>query len=214
MGSWQWLASSAAIAVLAWAARAMPWHKLRDDEEAWRVLIYAVCALIVLRWFNTDALAGVRLHFLGATVATLMFGPRFALWVMAVASLVAAVMGSAWYGWGADFLATGLVPVMVTMLLGSVVERWLPANLLLYVWVRAFLGGALAIAACNLLKAAIDAFLGGAASAAYLVATPPMMFAEGFFCGGAMALVVIYRPQWCASFDDARYLAPRPPGRF
>ncbi|TXH72158.1 MAG: hypothetical protein E6Q88_06855 [Lysobacteraceae bacterium] len=201
------------MSVLAWTARALPWHKLRGDEEAWRVLAYAVGALIVLRWFNTDALAGVRLHFLGATVATLMFGPRFALWVMAAASLVAAAMGSAWYGWGADFLVTGLVPVMVTVLFGRAAERWLPANLLLYVWVRAFLGGAIAIAASDLLKAGVDWRLGGSAYAAYLAATPPMMFAEGFFCGGAMALIVIYRPHWCASFDDARYLAPPPPSQ-
>ena len=51
--------------------------------------------------------------------------------------------------------------------------------------------------------------LDDAALEAYLVTTLPMMFGEGFFCGGAMALIVVYRPQWCASFDDARYLHSR-----
>ena len=73
----------------------------------WRTsCIFSALLLAGMRWFNADALQGVKLHFLGATVATLMFG-------------------------------------------------------------------------------------------------------EGFFCGGAMALVVVYRPQWCASFDDARYLRSR-----
>ena len=30
-----------------------------------------------------------------------------------------------------------------------------------------------------------------------------------FFTGGTMAMIVAYRPQWCASFDDARYLSRR-----
>jgi uncharacterized membrane protein len=33
-----------------------------------------------------------------------------------------------------------------------------------------------------------------------------MMFGEAFLSGGALALMVAYRPQWLASFDDARYL--------
>ena len=43
----------------------------------------------------------------------------------------------------------------------------------------------------------------------YLLATPLMMFGEAFLTGGAMALIVVYRPHWCSTFDDARYLRPR-----
>ena len=32
---------------------------------------------------------------------------------------------------------------------------------------------------------------------------------EAFLTGGAMALIVVYRPHWCSTFDDARYLRPR-----
>jgi uncharacterized membrane protein len=42
-------------------------------------------------------------------------------------------------------------------------------------------------------------------------AVPPMMFGEGFLCGGAIAMIVVSRPQWCATFDDRRALPPRPP---
>jgi uncharacterized membrane protein len=200
-----------AVAVLVWAARGLPWYKLRDDPEAQRVLLLTTAALVVMRWFNTDALAGVHLHFIGATVATLMFGPRFALWSMAVVSLAAWVMGSVWQGWAPDFLVCGPLAVLVTEAVGRYIERRLPPNPLIYVWVRAFLGGALAIAASNLAKAAFAWSIDDAALEAYLVTTLPMMFGEGFFCGGAMSLIVVYRPQWCASFDDARYLRAPPP---
>ncbi len=205
----QGLAWAGAAASLAWAARRLPWHKVRDDAEAVRVLAIATLLLAGMRWFNADALQGVKLHFLGATVATLMFGPRFALWSLAVVSAAGVAMGSDWQGWAADFLVCGAVPVLVTEAVGRFIESRLPQNPLVYVWVRGFLGGALAIAAANLSKAAVSAWLDDPAVAAYLAATPPMMFGEGFFCGGAMALVVVYRPQWCASFDDARYLRSR-----
>jgi uncharacterized membrane protein len=198
-----------AVVVLVWASRGLPWYKLRDDPEAQRVLLLTTVALAAMRWFNTDAMVGVHLHFIGATVACLMFGPRFALWSMAVVSLAAWMMGSVWQGWAADFLVCGPLAILVTEAVGRYIERKLPPNPLIYVWVRGFLGGALAIAASNLAKAWVAWSLGDAAHEAYLVATLPMMFGEGFFCGGAMALIVVYRPQWCASFDDARYLRPR-----
>ena len=88
--------ASVAIAALAlaWAARRLPWYKLEGDPEAVRILLVATAALSGLRWFNADALAGTSLHFLGAGIANLMFGTRFALWVMAVVSLMAWLGGS------------------------------------------------------------------------------------------------------------------------
>lgn len=207
----QALAWSLAFAVLAWSARDLPWYKLRGDAEAWRVLLLTALALAALRWFNTDAVRGVQLHFLGATLAALMFGPRFALWTMAAAGLGAWAMGVTWHGWAADFLTGGALAVLVTEAVGRGIERRLPPNLLIYVWVRGFFGGALAIAASHLLKAGVAAVQDDPSMAAYLAAAPPMMFGEGFFCGAAMALIVVYRPAWCATFDDARYLPPPRP---
>lgn len=204
-----WVATFAAVAILGMAARGMPWHKLRGDAEAWRVLLIATAVFCGLRLFNTDALVGVRLHFIGAALSTLMFGPRFALWTLAIASLAAWAMGSAWYGWAPDFLICGALPVAVAHAVAVGIERRLPPNVFVYVMVRGFLGGGAAIAACDLAKAAVAYALDESASAAYLAATLPMMFGEGFMTGGAIVLIVVYRPQWCATFDDARYLRPQ-----
>jgi uncharacterized membrane protein len=57
-------------------------------------------------------------------------------------------------------------------------------------------------------KAGASAWLGIGDPGFYLISAVPMMFGEGFLSGGAMALVVVYRPQWCATFDDQRYLCP------
>ena len=57
-------------------------------------------------------------------------------------------------------------------------------------------------------RGAMTHALGGEAMP-YFIAAIPMSFGEAFFTGGTMALVVAYRPQWCATFDDARYLGKR-----
>jgi len=191
------------------AARRLPWYKLRGDAEAQRVLGIATAALILMRGFNTHGLGGAHLNFTGAVIATLMFGPRFALWALAAASLAATAFGQAWIGFGPDFIATALLPVACSVAVSRAAERRLPPHLLIYVLVQAFAGGMLAMIACNLFKAAVAAWLRIGDAGAYLIATPLMMFGEGFLTGCAMALVVVYRPQWCASFDDARYLPPR-----
>jgi uncharacterized membrane protein len=198
-----------AIAVLVWAARDLPGYKLRGDREAQNVLILSTAVLMGIRWFNVDAFEGVHLHFIWACIAALMFGARFALCAMALVSLVAWAMHSAWHGPFSDFLATSAIPVGVVSMVAWAVARWLPANIFIYVLCTAFASGALSIASSNLFKAAMNAwFFMDEPSWPYLIATPPMMFGEGFFCGGAMVLIVVYRPQWCASFDDDRYLAP------
>lgn len=204
----QLAAIACALLVLVQAARGLPWYKLQGDREAARVLLLGTLALAGLRWFNADALAGSSLHFLGASAATLMFGPRFALWAMAVASLLAWLGGSAWLGWAPDFLACGVLPVLATQALYVLEQARLPPNLVTYVLVNAFLGGGVAMLASHLVKAAVAAAGGSGEPAVYLASAVPMMFGEGFLCGGALALVVVYRPQWCASFDDRRYLRP------
>lgn len=204
----QWPAWLAAVAVLARSVPALRRHLAGADGEALRVLILSAVALAAMRWFNTAALQGVMLHFLGATIATLMFGAGTACWVMALASLAGLLMGAAWHGWAMDFLATGALPVVVTALVSWAARTWLPRNVFTYVMLNAFAGAAVAMAASMLAKAAVTAWLGGRALAAYLVATPMLMFAEAFFAGTVMVLVVVYRPHWCRSFDDRVYLWP------
>ena len=204
----QWPAWVLAALVLGRSAPRLRRHLAGVDDQARRILILATLALAAMRWFNTAALQGVMLHFLGATIATLMFGAGTACWVMALASLAGVLMGAAWHGWAMDFLATGALPVAVTAIVSSAARTWLPRNVFTYVMLNAFAGGAVAMAASMLAKAAVTAWLGGRALEAYLVATPMLMFAEAFFAGAVMVLVVVYRPQWCRSFDDRAYLWP------
>ena len=200
------IAWTLALAALAWASLRLPLHKLEGDGEAMRVLLVGTVLLLAMRWFNTAPLHGVSLHFLGASIATLMFGARFACWVMALVSLSGWALHAAWLGWASDFLVTGAVPIAVTMAVSWAARRWVAPNIFTYIFVNAFVAGALAMGASTLLKALLAGVWQTGSAPAYLAATPLLMYAEAFFSGTTLALIVVYRPQWCATFDDEIYL--------
>src|SRR5690606_41795960 len=90
----QWPAWVLAALVLGRSAPRLRRHLAGVDDQARRILILATVALAAMRWFNTAALPSVMLHFLGATIATLMFRAGPPCGVMARASLAGALTGS------------------------------------------------------------------------------------------------------------------------
>lgn len=205
------LAWVAAALVLVGQAGALVRYVRAAQAGQLQVLLVAAAVLAGMRWFNTAPLQGVLLHLSGATIATLMFGAGVAVWMMALASLAGVLLGAGWHGWAMDFLVTGALPVLVTVCAGDLVRRWLPLNIFVYVMGNAFFSAGLAMGSSVLAKAAVAWWLGSRMAGAYLVATPLLMFAEAFAAGMTMALVVVYRPQWCCSFDDRLYLWPQRP---
>lgn len=207
----QFLSWVAALLLLARALSALWCWARTADAEAWRVFGLAALLLAAMRGFNTSALNGVNLHFLGATIAALLFGPWRACVALALVSLSGVLQGAAWQGFAADFLVSGALPVAVTILAWRWAQQVLPANVFVYVLGNAFGGAALAMAASTLSRAVLTAAIGARGVEAYLAATPLLMFGEAFFSGAVLVLVVVYRPQWCATFDDRIYLWPRKP---
>lgn len=207
----QWLAWVIAALVLARQVRPL-WRRLQGGgPEALRVLLVVSAALVAVRWFNTAPLQGVMLHLTGATIATLLVGAGPACWVMAAASLAGVLMGAAWHGWAVDFLVTGALPVAVTGAFSRSVRRWLPHNIVVYVMGNAFFAAGAAMAVSVLAKFAVVAWLGSRAAGSYLLATPLLALAEAFLTGTLMAVIVVYRPRWCSSFEDRLYLRPERP---
>lgn len=200
------LALLIAAPVLIAATPGLPWYKMQGDREAQRVLLITTAVLCAARWMSVEMMDQLSVHFIGASIATLMFGARFALWVMAVVSLVAWIGTQAWLDWASDFIASGLIPIALTTLVSRLAVRYLPPNIVVYIMFNAFFAGAVAMAGAMLFKAWMVSLLVPDVAHWYVLVTPLLMFGEAFFTGAAMALIVVYRPQWCSTFDDARYL--------
>lgn len=201
-----WLASALIGGLVAWRAR---WTMLKDTRNL-NIFLGATVAVLALWLIKTGIKPGLNFHLLGATALTLMFRPLFALFGL---SLVIAII-SIWHGQYAAFapnlLIMGVVPVAVSWGIYRFVDRYLPNHLFIYVFLNAFFGAALAIAAVGLASTGFAAFSGVYPMhyllAEYLPYYLLMAWAEAFTTGMVVTMMVVYKPEWVATFDDKRYL--------
>jgi uncharacterized membrane protein len=175
------------------------------------------CLAVMLLWMVHGSVGpGLNFHLLGATIVTLMFGPWRGLIVLALALLGVTVTIAGRGGWWA-FAVNGLlmtvIPVVGSALFFRWVDRRLSNHFFVYIFVAAFLNGALAMA-LNGVAAVSVLYLAGVRSAAYLFTEylpyyALLAWAEALTTGMIMTLLVVYRPAWVATFDDKRYLIGR-----
>lgn len=207
-----WLAMAAALAgVLLWrAVRAAVWTSLAElgRMHAW---LGAIVVLMVMWSLNASAKAGLNLHLLGAGAATLIFGRDLALAGIALVAAGTALNGDLeWSSLGLNVLVMGVLPVTISHGLRRIVERRLPANYFVYVFVQAFLGCGVGIMAVGAVASVLLALAGAFPSAELLEDYLPffllLAFSEAWLSGMVMTLLVVYRPAWVASFDDQMYL--------
>jgi uncharacterized membrane protein len=210
-----WIVAGWAIAlpVIVLALRAAPWARFAESEpvHVWYGTIFCVIAL-----WNVQATVGdgFRFHLLGVAALTLLGGPALALVGGAIAmALQIVVRGGLWGAAGFAYVTMVALPVAVSWSALRASERWLPPNFFIYVFVVAFFGAGLSLAAAGMAGAA--ALTWGAGRAAELVFgeyAPYLIylaFGEATMTGMVLTLAVVYRPHWVATFDDARYLTDR-----
>jgi len=209
-GSYLWFSAFLYLLLLLLAAGTAPWSKI-VDSEALHVYLGAIVLLIVVWILRGGIQPGLDYHLLGVTALCLMFEWQFAL--LAVSAILVAVTwhGSAgWEAFAVNALVTGAVPITLTRLFLYFVQRTLPHNFFIYIYLNAFLAGALSILLAGLVSAFIQQLAGVHPARDlvnnFLVILPMLMFGEGFLNGAAMSLVVAYRPGWVATFHDRWYL--------
>lgn len=204
---------------LLWALTLLPltdrraWAPLRQAARLnlWCAAIAVVFTLWCIRY---SVKPGLALHLMGATILMLMFGPRLAqLALYVVAGGVVATGVATVDAYPGSALLAGTLPVWVSWLLLRLVERRLPANIFVFIFVGGFISAALAMVASALatvvLHAAAGTYARGYLTEYYLPYALLLAWGEAFITGMVMALMVVYYPQWVLLFDDKRYLERR-----
>lgn len=210
---WLWLGHGVYWPMLLWAVARAPWSRLRHNESS-HVWFGATVGTMLLWTMEAGLADGMSLHLLGTTVLTLLFG-----WHLAVLSISLVVLGIslndgvAWVMLPTNALLLGLVPVSVSYGIYRLVDRALPNHFFIYIFLSAFLGGAVAMGAVGLVGAVLLS-ASGAYSLDYihynfLRYLPLIMFPEAFITGMLMTLFVVFYPRWVSTFDDERYLRNR-----
>lgn len=189
--------------------RKLEWGMLGDRFNL-NVFLAASVAILGLWLIKTGVKPGLNFHLLGATLLTLMFRARFALLALALIIGANTLQNGQFNAFPANYLIMAVAPVGVSWLLYRLVDGKLPNHPFVYIFLNAFFTPAIAIMSVGLLSTAFFT-LAGAYSLDYLLQEYlPFYFliawAEAFATGMLMTLMVVYRPAWVSTFDDARYL--------
>lgn len=187
-----------------------PWQRLKTPTQLNLLLGFAVG--LTLAWsMRAGVKPGLSLHLLGAMAATLTLGPRLALVALGLALTGVTLNGAIeWQAWPINFVLMALVPVVLAEWMRKLVDRRLPAHFFVFIFVVGFAGSALTIMLQGLF-ASLALVVAGAYPLDFLLSDylPYFLllgFSEGWLSGALITVMVIYRPEWVAAFDDRRYL--------
>lgn len=211
---WRLATWSAALAVLGWALATAPWRSWLGDSERQHVWLGSVVVALAIWVMQAGLTPGLSFHFLLATALALMHGPQLAVVALAIVlSLLSLVEPGRWQAWGLYLLAEGAVSVLFVAWLHGAVQRLLPHNYFVWFFVTVFAGSVVAFNLAGAARIGLLALAGalpaGALAGEWFAFLPMMSFGEPFLNGIILAMAVVYRPQWVASFDDRLYLARR-----
>ena len=202
-----------AVAIIARAAQVAPWRRFSASEPA-HVWYGGILFVLMLWSLQATVGDGFTFHLLGVAALTLVVGPALALVGSALAVvLLLAVHGGLWSNAGVAFVTMAAAPVTATWLVLRFAESRLPPNFFVYVFVVTFFGAGLAYGIAGVAGAAVLALGAGRPAALVFGEYAPYLiylaFGEATLTGMLLTLAIVYRPQWVATFDDARYLEGR-----
>lgn len=202
-----WFLFAAMVTLAVWRA---PWHHLKEAESL-HILLGIIVGIMVIWTLKAGLTAGLSIHLLGTTLLTLMFGWAFAILGILVVLVAHAIQsGSGWAALPMNALMLGALPALLSYLIYRGVDRFLPNNFFVYIFLNAFFGAGLAVASAVFASSVVH-ILSGAYPASlvwysYTRYVLLVMFPEGFLTGMLMTLFIAYRPEWVSTFDDDRYI--------
>jgi uncharacterized membrane protein len=176
----------------------------------------ALAVLVGLAWtFRTTLAGGPALHWLVAPLAMFVLGPRWSLLAVLGGGLFAATVGAMpWAALPLALVIDGAVPIAVAWVWLQVVERRLPPNLFVYLFIAVFAGTLLAVLAAGAIERLL--FAAGAGQgprSEWWIALLILADGEAVTTGFVVTGLAIYRPEWLQTFDPERYLRPPAGGR-
>ncbi|WP_299074598.1 energy-coupling factor ABC transporter permease [uncultured Paraglaciecola sp.] len=184
---------------------------LLSDKKCQHLVFGSSVAVCVLWIFRTGIYQGLNVHFLWLSALPLLLGFRWAVFSATLALLGLTLLGIEHFNMlGVNFLLGVLAPIALTYGMYSLTFHKLPRHLFIYIFLCAFIPGALTIG-LKMLAFSGYFWLDGIYSWQiiennYLVLTTLMFFPEAMFNGMTITLLIIYKPEWVYTFYDKLYL--------
>ncbi len=204
-----WLLS---FGVMTWIIWLRPWQLLTNDVALQHRWLAATLAVVLMWQLRAQAVDWLTLHLVFTVLMTLVFKVPLALISNVMINIAMAAVGrNEWVLLGANVLVTGIVPAMVTGIVWRLVDRRLPDNLMVFLFACGFFGAALATLAGGLSAVLLIIVAGTEPEAVYLAQEyarflPLLMPSEAFITGMLLSILLVYHPNWVATFNDHRYI--------
>lgn len=210
-GLWVWVANIMALAGVLQALRYARWQQLFQDT-GFQHLYLGVTVFVTLLWqLKADITPLVSLHFLMAMTLLVLFR-----WPFALLASVLALAGLTWTGkapvelFGVNVLTTAVVPVATSYFIFRWVDRYLPDNFFVLIFVGCFFGSAVTALSSGL-ALMLGLWLGSSAydfariSGEYFLFLPVILPPEAVVNGMLLSSIMVFKPGWAQSFDYHRY---------
>lgn len=200
------------LAMIALALAQRPWRELLKDRGLQHRWLGASVALILLWQLRAQSVDWLTLHLMLTALLTLIFKAPLALMTNLLANLSLVALGKV--GWpllGVNIVITGVVPILIVVSVWRIVDRYLPDNLMLFLFLCGFFGAALSALGAGLTGLGLVMLGANDPGAVYLAKEyalflPLLMPSEAFLTGMLLSVLMVYHPSWVATFNDHRYI--------
>jgi len=206
------LTSLLSLSVVVWALWGRPWQELIDDTALQHRWLGATLAVVLMWQLRAQAVDWLTLHLVFTVLMTLVFKAPLALISNVLINVAMVVIGrNEWMLLGPNVLVTGIIPAAVTGTVWRLVDRRLPDNLMVFLFACGFFGAALATLVAGLSAVLLITVAGTDPDAIYLAQEyarflPLLMPSEAFITGMLLSILMVYHPDWVATFNDHRYI--------
>ncbi len=198
--------------ILGWALWRVNWLALKEQSLLQHVFYSACLALAILWSIRAGLSSGLGIHFMGLTAATLVMGWPLAIIAGAIGLLCVTIIGLESYtGFAVNFVISVVLPVLTSFAVLQLVQRKLPANPFVYIFLCGFFNGAFAIlaVACttSVMLVLLQVYSWEAVYEEYFMYLPLMLFPEAFINGMVVAGVMGTFPHLLSSFNVDKYFS-------
>ena len=207
----QTVAGLLSLLICFFVSKKLIFSQLILDKKCQHLVFGSAACVFILWMFRTGIYDGLNVHFLWLSALTLLLGFRWAIFSATIALLGVTIFGKESIDMlGINFLLGVLAPISLTYGIYSLTFHKLPRHIFTYIFLCAFIPGALTIA-IKMMALSGYFYLDGMYSwhiieDNYLMISTLMVFPEAMFNGMTITLLIIYKPEWVYTFYDKLYL--------